>query len=234
MRPVRTASGGLLELVHVEVAHVVRAELRELRAILEVDPENLMCACSLGRLHQYQGRHEEALGELLRVLGSPDVPKGAQLGQLSVQLAVSSAAALSHEANELSESGGGSFFFGPALAFVPIEGERALQLHHLALQALQLALPHADNSDMGSEIVLVNLAKSLCDLGHFEKAAAAASRALECRGLPGAVRSFASNSIGRAAEAEGGGQRGPPHGAGSDKNIFSRPIGKQRYTVWTP
>ena len=98
---------------------------------------------------------------------------------------------------------GGSFFLGPALAFVPIEGERALQLHHLALQALQLALPHADNSDMGSEIVLVNLAKSLCDLGHFEKAAAAASRALECRGLPGAVRSFASNSIGRAAEAEG-------------------------------
>jgi hypothetical protein len=47
-------------------------ELAELRKILAVDPDNAMCACSMGRLHQYQGRDEEALGELLRVLTSGD------------------------------------------------------------------------------------------------------------------------------------------------------------------
>ena len=62
-------------------------ELGELKKILMVDPENLLCACSLGRLHQNQERHEEALGELLRLLASPDVNKGDRLALVSVMMA---------------------------------------------------------------------------------------------------------------------------------------------------
>ena len=50
----------------------IAGELAELKKILAVDPSNVMCACSLGRWHHYQGRHEEALGELLRVLTCSD------------------------------------------------------------------------------------------------------------------------------------------------------------------
>ena len=141
----------------------LQGELKELRTILEADPENVMCACSLGRLHQHQGRHEEALGELLRVLSSPEVPKGGKLGQLSAQLAVSSAAALAREANEKHTSANAGGFVGPSSSFVPVTGDRALQLLELALHTYDAALPHLLGT--GPEICYANQASALMDLG---------------------------------------------------------------------
>ena len=141
----------------------LQGELKELRTILEVDPENVMCACSLGRLHQRQGRHEEALGELLRVLHSPETPKGGKLGQLSAQLGVSSAAALAREANETHTSANDGGFVGPSSSFVPVTGDRALELLELALHAYNAALPHLLGS--GPEICYANQASALMDLG---------------------------------------------------------------------
>jgi len=178
----------------------LQGELAELRAILQVDPDNVMCACSLGRLHQYQERHEEALGELLRVLSSPEVPKGSQLGRISGQLAVTSAAALSREANAIAGDAGGGFV-GPGMAFVPARGERALQLHEIALHTYKVALPHLLGS--GPEICYANHASTLMDLGRCEDSAHAARQALQCHGSPGSLRSFAQHTIGRSSEAQG-------------------------------
>jgi tetratricopeptide (TPR) repeat protein len=84
---------------------------------------------------------------------------------------------------------------------VAVTGARALQLHQLSLQAFDAALPHVQNS--GAEIVHANRASSLVDLGRLQEAEAAAETALDCRGLPGALVSFARHTLGRAAEAAG-------------------------------
>lgn len=117
-------------------------------------------------------------------------------------MAVNSAAALSREANSLPENGSGSFFLGPGLTFVAAGGERPLHLHGLALRAFDLCLPHVEVAG-DPEIVLANQASTLMDLGRYEEAQAAATRALQCQELPGSIQSFAQHSVGRAAEAQG-------------------------------
>ena len=124
-------------------------------------------------------------------------------------MAVNSAAALSREANSLPENGSGSFFLGPGLTFVAAAGERPLHLHGLALRAFDLCLPHVEVAG-DPEIVLANQASTLMDLGRYEEAQAAATRALQCQELPGSIQSFAQHSVGRAAEAQGGTLGRPP------------------------
>ena len=52
---IRLLSVVLSNLLRITNALVIQhaGELAELKKILAVDPENVMCACSLGRLHQY-------------------------------------------------------------------------------------------------------------------------------------------------------------------------------------
>lgn len=122
------------------------------------------------------------------------MPLGGQLARVAVQLAVKSAAALSREA-------GKSLIDDDAAASnVAAAAATRTRLRNLAMRSFDAALPHVEDSP---EIVHANRASTLMDLGRVQEAKAAARRALDCRGLPGSLVSFAQHTLGRAAEAAG-------------------------------